>query len=295
MNVRGMNPNMQPRCLMRPDDGEGGGGGGGGETKTYDVTDETPIPESWREDPLYKDIKTFGGLKGSYLNAQKMIGSSRLPMPKDDAPQEEWDKFYNSTGRPAEAKEYNFKDVKYPEGVQPHEKMQEWFRGHSHKLGLSQKQSQGVFQGFNDFLGEIGKAEKQAMSTKLVEWEETNKNNLGAAYQEAMDIKGRVLREHGDEELSNVLKSSMLEKHPAMIRFLHNVGKAMGEHRVDNSNDENNKFMVTPDQAIREVNAMKLDKDFMKVYTNTREPGHKEAVQKMNDLYKLAYPQKREE
>ena len=47
---------------------------------------------------------------------------------------------------------------------------------------------------------------------------------------------------------------------------------------------------MTPDQARQEIARFNRDPEFMKAYQNGDNPNHSEAVEKMNALFKLAYP-----
>ena len=73
-----------------------------------------PAEPSWR-DSLPDDLKGAAWLSKyktpedalrGFAEAQKLIGS-KLSVPKDDAPKEEWDKFYASLGRPEAPDKYD--------------------------------------------------------------------------------------------------------------------------------------------------------------------------------------------
>jgi len=47
---------------------------------------------------------------------------------------------------------------------------------------------------------------------------------------------------------------------------------------------------MTPDQARQEIARFNRDPEFMKAYQDSENQGHSEAVEKMNALFQLAYP-----
>jgi hypothetical protein len=75
--------------------------------------------------------------------------------------------------------------------------------------------------------------------------------------------------------------------HPAMVKALAKLGNDMQEDTVGGDTQPVGR---TPEQAQEEIKALKQSDEFMKKYLNRTEVGHDEAVQRMNDLFKDAYP-----
>ena len=94
------------------------------------------------EDPIKELISQFD-------NAQGLIGK-RVGVPKDDAPQEEWDKYFEAI-RPKEASAYEFKPVEledkeleaYVNGFRDEEDMKA-VQGIFHKWGVPKKVAEGI-------------------------------------------------------------------------------------------------------------------------------------------------------
>ena len=57
------------------------------------------IPEELREHPSLSPIKDVGNLARSYVNAQRLIGSDKIPLPKNPT-DEDLDNIYSKLGRP---------------------------------------------------------------------------------------------------------------------------------------------------------------------------------------------------
>lgn len=115
-------------------------------------------PKDWREhldpsiasDSTLADFKDPGEVVKSYVHLRKMIGRDKVPVPSDDAPQEQWDAFYERTGRPKEAKGYELKKpADLPDWYQYRGETESAFADIAHKNGLNKKQAQEVWGWLN--------------------------------------------------------------------------------------------------------------------------------------------------
>ena len=73
-----------------------------------------------------------------------------------------------------------------------------------------------------------------------------------------------------------------------MVKLFAKIGEGIAEGRSDSAQQRG--FIMTPDQAKQEIARYNRDQTFMSAYQNGDNPGHGEAVNKMNSLFKLAYP-----
>lgn len=90
--------------------------------------------EKWKE-----------SLVKSYLEAEKEL-SRRVPVPRDDAPDEEWDKFFNRF-RPKDVSQYDI-----PEGVD--KDLAETLRQEAYERGVSKKQFASLMKRLQGFVSE---------------------------------------------------------------------------------------------------------------------------------------------
>jgi len=75
---------------------------------------------------------------------------SRIPLPAQDAPEEAWGEIYDKLGRPKEPSAYQFNHLQdAPQLADVEVEARENFRGVAHRLGLTQKQIDGLTQ-WND-------------------------------------------------------------------------------------------------------------------------------------------------
>jgi hypothetical protein len=102
------------------------------------------------------------------------IASGSLQVPKADADQETWDKFYTKLGRPETAEGYTFNAPKeMPENMPYDGDAATWLKGVAHKLGLSASQAAGLHDDYVEFqsgrAGDLAGASQQALGERVAE------------------------------------------------------------------------------------------------------------------------------
>lgn len=225
-------------------------------------------------------MKDFGGLAKQFVDSQKMIGGS-VRVPKDDAPQEEWDKFYQKLGRPESADGYQFPLPEVPHG--------EWnkdavgaFKKAAHGLGLTPRQAQGLMTMYADMerqaLKQRGGATEARIGELKAEWGEAFKNNLAIAKSATRQLFG--------QKFIDMLNKTGLGDDPDLIRGMVKVGKDLMEDGVI----EVGEGFSSLDSVQDEINkVMNLDAEgrAKHPYWNDKLAGHKEAVDKMFSLREI--------
>ena len=97
------------------------------------------IPEDLREHPSLSPIKDVGNLARSYVNAQRLIGADKIPMPVNPT-DDDLDNIYSKLGRPETPSQYN---IAADGNVLTEERATEYSEI-AHKLRLNPDQAQGV-------------------------------------------------------------------------------------------------------------------------------------------------------
>ncbi len=72
------------------------------------------------------------------------------------------------------------------------------------------------------------------------------------------------------------------------LRAFARIGRAVSEDEVIGGGGRQS-FVMSPDEAKREIENLMTDPDFRSAYTQGHAPGHKAAVEKMQKLYQLAH------
>ena len=223
---------------------------------------------------IWESVKDFPGLAKQFVEGQKMIGGS-VRVPKDDAPQEEWDKFYGKLGRPESADGYQFPLPQVEHGEWNKDAVSS-FKKAAHGLGLTPRQAQGLMTMYADMerqavKGRAGTTEARISELKS-EWGEAFKNNLAIAKSATRQVFG--------QKFIDMLNRTGLGDDPDLIRGMVRVGKDLMEDGVI----EMGEGFSSLDSVQDEINAvMNLDKAGREKhpYWNDKLAGHKEAIDKM--------------
>jgi len=159
------------------------------------------IPEQYAQNTWAQNIKSPDDLWNQFANAQSLIGKRPAGIPAADAPPEEWDKFYNTLGRPEAPDKYGLPKIDgLPEGfdVSPYEGK---FKELAHKVGLTPKQAEKAWQEYmGQELGAYGEqnkaqAEKQAQMDK--EFDDLSNKLFGDQFdtysKQAQEFLGKAL------------------------------------------------------------------------------------------------------
>lgn len=246
------------------------------------------LDETLRADPTLADIKDLNGLAKSYVHAQRMIGKDKITIPQEGADPTEWDGFYERLGRPGDG---NYKLD--PTGLMPADlpfdpQVLDRFKKVFHSAGLSQKQAEGVFKNYLQYVGEVHANNQQGVESQRQEWVNTVKKEFGRAFDERVDLAVRAVETFGGTELVQWLDQTGMGDHPMFVKMFAKIGQQMQEALA--SPNQSRGWTMTPDTARQEIARAQRDTEFMKAYMTPAATGHAEAVKKMQDLFSFAYP-----
>jgi len=247
------------------------------------------LDETLRADPTLADIKDLNGLAKSYVHAQRMIGKDKITIPQEGADPSEWDGFYERLGRPGDG---NYKLD--PTGLMPADlpfdpQVLDRFKKVFHAAGLNQKQAEGVFKNYLEYVGEVHANNQQGVEAQRQEWVNTVKKEFGRAFDERVDLAVRAVETFGGEELVKWLDQTGMGDHPMFVKMFAKIGQQMQEALA--SPNQSRGWTMTPDTARQEIARAQRDTEFMKAYMTPAATGHAEAVKKMQDLFSFAYPE----
>lgn len=248
------------------------------------------IPEDLRSSPAlaphFSPEGTFdlpGALK-SYISAQSLIGGERIPVPKPDAPRDQWEAFFNRLGRPDKSDGYQLqKPNGYARDID--EKLVGDYKGAAHAAGLSASQTQALYEWFlkqqDGTLSALESGLTQSRETSMA----TLKKEFGGALDEKLTRGRSVMQKFGDDELANLLDNPEIGNHPALIRFAIKLGEALSEDSLAPGIRGPSRFGLTPDAARSEIVSLMADP----AYLNAQDPRHADVVKKIGELSEAAW------
>lgn len=242
------------------------------------------------KDKSLEPIKDFKGLTDSYINAQKLLGSS-IRLPKKDGKPEERQKIVTdimaklrSEGilePPPESWEKY--EVKFPqagdgEEFRVNQGLYDGFRQFAHKEGLSNSQAQRFFDWYLNF-----QVESEAREDK--EFEDLKKGlkvKHAGLYTRKMEAArraaGKYLGEDADELIGRISPKDAVR----IVEAFAEIGDPM----LEDAMIEGEKLGVTNlDEVDKKILAMFNDPNHP--LNDISKPGHKEAVEEYSRLQKM--------
>lgn len=180
---------------------------------------------------MFKETKSLKALADQALNAQRMLGTKRLEAPSEDWDDNKWNEFYDHL-RPKTVDDYSVPEkYEFGEGDKKSELVLDdeskgTLKELAHKLGLSQKQFQGLAEKYAEtqFTGQAGiqesinEAVTKAIGSVKAEWGDTFDTNMKMAFEayEAFSEEIPELKELMDW-------SPYVANHPAMLKLFHKL------------------------------------------------------------------------
>lgn len=258
--------------------GQTGQSGQTGQTgQTGQVDWSTHIPKELAGEKVWEPLKgkPLGDVLKGYHEAQKMIGST-IRVPKEDAKPEEWEAFYTKLGRPEKPEKY---DLKAEDGNRIDKTVLDAFRQIAHENGLTTKQAQAMLDTMNDIDGIKAREAEKTLANDLA----ALKEEWGGAFDRKIVLAQRAVKEFAGPDMVKMLNDSGLGNHPAMIRFMAAIGDYLAE---DGTISGDVRGSGSKEDALAKIKA--INNDMKHPYWNEG-PGHKEAVEDMKRLSKIAY------
>ena len=241
----------------------------------------TAIPEGYKESPIGK-YATIGDLTKGYTEAQKLIGSKGAIVPGENATEEDYNKFYNSTGRPEKAEGYKLEPIENVHEKLKNPELEGNFKKMAHKHGLSQKQASDMYK---DYLGGLStgltKADEKTTATTH-ETEKVLRAEWGGEYDNKFNQAKRLIDKYGGADGREAFGE--LGNNPAVLKTIATIASKFSEDGFIKGN------LVTSTEksdAQKKINDMLLDKEHAYWKQGV---GHDEAIQEMKSLQEIVHP-----
>jgi len=244
------------------------------------------LPEDIRSHPSLGSLDSVESLAKSYVNAQKLIGKEKLPVPTGPEDKETWNTVFTRLGRPETAEGYQIDRATVPSEIPIDDDFLTNFRTMVHGLGLNPTQTQGIFNWWVELekgvLGELSEMDQ----TERQQAEAALRQEWGKAYDQNIVLARTLITKFGGKVASDLL-SSPFANDPKVIKFLAAIGRAMSE------DSDLLEGIVTPTLTPAEAQAeiSKIQNDPNHAYHKGGHPEHQAAVDYMESLFKLVYPE----
>ena len=240
------------------------------------------ISEEYRVDPNIEKFTEIDALAKSYINATKMIGQDKLVIPNNNSTDDQWSEVYSKLGRPESADKYAF-DIN-SEVVNLDENAINSFAEQSHKLGLNNKQAQGILDFYKNNME--GTAQQSVIDTETAQAQaeqqlrqEWGRDFDGKVKQAGALAKANINPEVLDMQLQD---GTRIGDHPEIIKGFAKIAGMMSEDKILGTESEN---VDTVKDIESEISALSNDKNGP--YWNRNHPDHDKVVQQVYTLREM--------
>jgi len=238
------------------------------------------IPTDLREHPSLSPIKDVENLARSYVNAQRLIGSDKIPMPVNPT-DEDLDRIYGKLGRPEAPDGYGIK----ADGQIVTEDVATNFSDVAHKLRLNPEQAEGIMEYYKSTVQQAMTADAGLVEEARESTEATLRQEWGRAYEQKVEAAAKTAQEFADQSVFDLTLSdgSKLGDNAEFIKAFAKIAEfrqtVTSEDTVAEMSQSN---VMTPANARAEIDAIMGDRSH--AYWNKNNPGHANAVANMQNL-----------
>jgi len=257
------------------------------QTPISSTTEQPTVAKSWKEaiseefrsDPNIAKFTEIDALAKSYINATKMIGQDKVAVPNNNSTEDQWNEVYSKLGRPESPDKYEL-NVK-SDVVPIDETAIKTFAETSHKLGLNNRQAQGILEFYKNSMEGSAQQSKIDMETAQANAEQQLRQEWGKTFEDNVRKAGSLAKANlGVEVLDMQLQDgTRLGDHPDIIKGFAKIADMMSEDKIVSTESEN----VNQGKDIEsEISSIVNDKN--SPYWNKGHPDHDKIVQQVFTL-----------
>ena len=240
------------------------------------------ISEAYRNDPNIEKFTEIDALAKSYINATKMIGQDKVVIPTNNSTEEHWDEVYTKLGRPESADKYSL-DAK-SEVVNLDETAIKSFAEQSHKLGLNNKQAQGILEFYKNNMEGTAQQSKIDTETAQAQAEQQLRQEWGRDFEGKVKQAGALAKANINPEILDMTLSNgiRLGDHPEIIKGFAKIAGMMSEDKIVATESENVNTIADIESEISAIT-----NDTNGPYWNKQHPDHDKMVQQVYTLREM--------
>ena len=240
------------------------------------------IPEELRDHPSLSPIKDVENLARSYVNAQKLIGADKIPMPVNPT-DEDLDRIYGRLGRPETAEGYEIP----VDGNIVTEEVAKDYANVAHKLRLSPQQASGILEYYQSLAGQ-NEETMAANDAKIMQDTELSlKKEWGDDYGNKLAMAKEAVESFASTDMLEIrlADGTKVGNHPDFIKafakmadFRHNMTSE------DTVADAPMARTMNRQAAKNEIDAIMNDKSHA-YWDRKNVVGRQQAIQRMQELW----------
>jgi len=253
---------------------------------------DTPIASSWkdsiseefRKDPSIEKFTEIDALAKSYINATRMIGQDKVVIPNNNSTDDQWSEVYSKLGRPETPDQYklNIKSdvVSFDEGAIKS------FAEQSHKLGLNNKQAEGILNFYKNNMEGSAQQSRINTETAQVQSEQQLRQEWGRDFDGKVKLAGALAKANINPEVLDMQlqNGTRVGDHPEIIKGFAKIASMLSEDKMISTESEN---VDTMKDLEHEIATMTNDRT--SPYWNKQHPDHDKMVQQVYTLREMLH------
>ena len=211
-----------------------------------------------------------------------MIGQDKVAIPNNNSTDDQWNEVYAKLGRPESADKYSL-DVK-SEIVNLDEGAIKSFAEQSHKLGLNNKQAQGILEFYKNNMEGTAQQSKIDTETAQVQAEQQLRQEWGRDFEGKVKQAGALAKANINPEVLDMTlqNGTRLGDHPEIIKGFAKIAGMMQEDKIVATESENAQSVSNIEEEISSI-----INDRNGPYWNKQHPDHDKMVQQVYTLREM--------
>ena len=251
-------------------------------TSTTQSTWKESISETYRNDPNIQKFTEIDALAKSYINATRMIGQDKVVIPTNNSTEDQWNEVYDKLGRPESAEKYKLEAKS--EVVPIEETAVKQFAENAHKLGLNNKQAQGILEFYKNSMEQTAKQTQIDAETAQAQAQQVLRQEWGKSYDANIQKAASLAKANMKAEVLDLpmKDGSRLGDNPDIIKGFAKIADMLSEDKIISTESENVNQGRDYDSEISQI-----INDKTGPYWNSTHPDHAKVVQQVLTLREM--------
>jgi hypothetical protein len=240
------------------------------------------ISEEFRNDPNIAKFTEIDALAKSYINATRMIGTDKVAVPNQNSTEDHWNEVYDKLGRPESAEKYKLEAKS--EVVPIEENAVKQFAENAHKLGLNNKQAQGILEFYKNSMEQTAKQTQIDAETAQAQAQQVLRQEWGKSYDANIQKAASLAKANMKAEVLDLpmKDGSRLGDNPDIIKGFAKIADMLSEDKIISTESENVNQGRDYDSEISQI-----INDKTGPYWNSTHPDHAKVVQQVLTLREM--------
>ena len=243
------------------------------------------LPEEIRDHPSLQSINDVGNLGLSFVNAQRLIGADKIPLPKNPT-EDDLSNIYSKLGRPDEPSGYAIQ----ADGQILTEGDVNTYTDIAHKLGLSKTQANGILDYYRSSIQQTTEAMSKDAQQQKQQIEQNLKAEWGADFDAKVSQANRAVADIAGQDLLDMVlqDGTKVGNHPAFIKAFASFADFKNSVTKEDTISENSvNYRMSTAEAKSRLDAIMSDKTHAYWDRKAPAPIREKAVKEVQDLFEM--------